>query len=342
MPVLYLTSQGAELHRAKNGLALVQGVETRPLPLMPFIERVMVMGQVTCTSRALDLLMGRSIPVTFCSVRGRYKGTLRPAVDGESRTRAVQVMAQHVEAVQREEARYVVLAKIEAQRAFLQERQRRTAKPEVRAALNTLSTVLQRVDGAPDVDALRGYEGAAAAAYYPALAVLSPSRFPFCGMRSRRPPKDPFNAMLSLCYMLLVAEASNALLAAGLDPAVGFLHTYRAGRPSLACDLMEPFRTRAGERFVFGAASKQQISHQEFDLQPDGGYRLPPDAFRRVLAGWEAFLEESLPAWMAPPTVAGCGTPGTLRAWMRAEALYLAQRLRARIPWPLKVDALPD
>lgn len=131
-----------------------------------------------------------------------------------------------------------------------------------------------------------GLERSAARLWFAALAGALPAGWILPG-RVRRPPTDPVNSLLSLGYTLLTRRAETACGAWGLDPAVGFLHAYRAGRPALACDLVEPFRVPAVDRLVVSALHGGRLSTADFTDTADDGVRLTEEAFRRWLGLFE-------------------------------------------------------
>lgn len=153
-------------------------------------------------------------------------------------------------------------------------------------------------------------------------------------MRSKRPPRDPFNALLSFLYTLLTAEAADALAATGLDPALGFLHAYRAGRASLACDLIEPYRSLAVDRLVVKLFNNSELAAEDFEDDPAHGTRMREETLRRVIAAWEAHLTADAPAYvveglggMAVDAV-GDVQPSSLRALLHRDARSWAHLMR--------------
>ncbi len=299
MPVLYLTTQGSTL--ARDGGRLVLQTEAGAQPLLPIalVERVCVLGAVALTPAARSLLLGYRVPVSFLTRRGRLKGSMARHASGASRVGLAQAVAVTLPALTGTWAERAVRRKCGAMEALLAERARRQPSPVLRRALGRLRLAGAGVETARTCDALRGVEGAASAAYYRAFRHLFTGELAFSGTRSRRPPRDPVNALMSLFYTLLVAEAADALAAHGLDPGLGFLHAYRAGRPSLACDLVEPFRSLAADRLVLQLCNRRELFDGDFQVQPDGGFRLTDSALPRVLTAWEAHLQAPVPAYVA-------------------------------------------
>jgi CRISPR-associated protein Cas1 len=158
---------------------------------------------------------------------------------------------------------------------------------------------------------MRGIEGDAAQEYFGAFDALIKGEKPafmFSG-RSRRPPLDRINAMLSFVYTLLVHDTVGALESVGLDPYVGFLHTDRPGRPSLALDLMEEMRSVIADRLVLTLINRKQVNANEFEVQPNGAVLMNQTARRTVLQHWQQrkqeevthpFLGEAVPIGLFP------------------------------------------
>jgi len=161
---------------------------------------------------------------------------------------------------------------------------------EVKAAANELAKSIRSLQRDPDLSTTRGIEGHAARAYFEAfghLILTQKGSFPFKG-RSRRPPLDRLNALLSFLYTLLTHDAASALEAVGLDPQVGFLHRYRPGRPGLALDVVEELRPYVADRLVLTLVNRRQVQVGDFEERETGGVFLKPEARKVVL---EAFQE---------------------------------------------------
>ena len=164
-----------------------------------------------------------------------------------------------------------------------------------KAAAN-LRAMLPQVLAAADWDSLRGLEGAAATAYFDVLDHMLLSRkeaFFFHG-RSRRPPLDRVNAMLSFAYSLLAHDCASALESVGLDSYVGFLHRDRPGRQSLALDLMEELRPCMADRFVLTLVNNRMLRPEDFQMQDSGAVLLSDDDRRKFLKTWQERKQDTL------------------------------------------------
>jgi CRISPR-associated protein Cas1 len=217
--------------------------------------------------------------------------------------------------------RSFVSAKIVNQRAVLQRALRdhgEAAPPgdskriRIVAAVDRLGFILRRVAHLNEgVEALRGAEGEAAHNYFDVFDHLIRAADPeirFRG-RSRRPPLDPVNALLSFLYTLLTHDCRSAAEGVGLDPAVGFLHRERPGRPSLALDLMEELRPAFADRLALSLLNRRQLRSRDFEARDGGAVLLTDDGRKTVLTAWaerkkeerrHAFLEETAPLGLVP------------------------------------------
>jgi CRISP-associated protein Cas1 len=156
--------------------------------------------------------------------------------------------------------------------------------------------LLGQLESAAEVDVARGLEGAAARAYFAALpSALRKARVELAPQgRTRRPPRDPGNCLLSFLYALLRHDCVAALESVGLDPAVGFLHADRPGRPSLALDLMEEFRPLVADRLMLTLFNRGQLTPSAFSRDPAGGVRLGDAARRTVLQAYQERKREEV------------------------------------------------
>jgi CRISPR-associated protein Cas1 len=187
-------------------------------------------------------------------------------------------------------SRAIVEAKLMAQAAFLAERRdvELQSRYLLTLSLRRLDGAIAAVDAQASATSLRGLEGAGAAAYFEGFRDLLPERLKFHS-RNRRPPKDPVNAVLSLGYTLLHAEAVLALYGAGLDPFIGFYHVMDFGRESLACDVVEPLRVEV-DRHTLMLFRTEKLRVDDFS-QTDGACLLGKAGRTRFYAEWEPVAE---------------------------------------------------
>ena len=193
----------------------------------------------------------------------------------------------------------MVLAKIANCRTTLLRSARDTkdsVKEEIlRSAASRLKSNLFLASTADNMDTLRGIEGESASNYFSAFnAMLVEGTSLRMVGRTRRPPQDPVNAMLSFLYVMLSHDVRSACESTGLDSQVGFLHRDRPGRPSLALDLMEEFRPVLVDRYVVTLINRKQVTASDFETQPSGGIVIKDNARREILKGWQERKQETM------------------------------------------------
>lgn len=200
-------------------------------------------------------------------------------------------------------------------------------KTVLSAAAKIHAEAICNTEKAADLDQLRGIEGYAAKAYFAAFkCMVRGDRTAFAMTeRSRRPPRDPINAMLSFVYTLLVNECIAACESVGLDPQVGFLHALRPGRPALALDLMEELRAPIADRLVLTLINRGQIKPDDFIDRPGGGIHLVEDARKTLLAAYQKRKQEEI-----SHLIIGSKVPYGLIAHVQAR--LLARYLRGDVP----------
>lgn len=286
-PIHILFDKG--LLQLDDGMLLISkaDLEVRPVRLTE-IAQVSLHGEAGITTPALRALMNRGIPVMFRARSGHYAGQTFDLSTQHTAVRRAQYRATEDPIQTLAFARAFVSAKLENARIFLL---RHGADPSTPRSVGRLA---QRANKAGSLDKLRGIEGAGAAAYFSELGRLLPrtTGFTFDG-RSRRPPADPFNALLSYLYAVMTGDCAAAALAAGLDPCVGFLHSERPGRPALALDLVEPLRPLVCDSIALSLVNHHEIAPADFSGDSRGGFRLSDAARRIVLAALERRLAES-------------------------------------------------
>ncbi len=282
MTVLYLTEQGSRL--ARDGHLLVVSREGETLARVPagLVEQVVVFGNISITTPALTYLLRKGIDCVFLSQDGHYFGRLVAASSRFGLLRQAQYRTLSDEGLRLAVARSLVVGKLANYRWHL--RHWGASKPD----LAVLGEYERRAASADGLAALRGLEGQGTAAYFAALRSVLPPHMTMW-RRTKRPPKDPVNSLLSLGYTLLAYVAWSVVELVGLDPFGGFLHAVVYSRPSLALDLIEEFRTLV-DHFVVRAVLAGEYSPREF-VARDGGVFLSDDARKRYL---QSFQEEVL------------------------------------------------
>lgn len=288
MPTLYVTEQGATLRKEQN--RIVVELDGRVLAsLHDFkIDRVVVFGNVQLTTQAMALLMDRKIDTTFVSPHGRLRGRLVPLASKNVLLRRAQYDRQRDRAYSLRVARAIVAAKISNCIQVLIRYQRHHPNRSTASERAELTTLHEKVERTQTIDSLRGIEGQAAATYFRGFGGFLGPGFHF-EKRTRRPPKDPINAMLGFAYSLLYNEAISAVTACGFDPYIGFYHTIHYGRCSLGLDLMEEMRPLIADRLILYLVNTKTISPDQFksDLS---GVSLEAEGRKRFLRAYEEVI----------------------------------------------------
>ena len=315
MPV-HVTGDDARL-LVEGGNPVVECGGARRALRIGEISLVALHGGATVTAPCMALLAEHGVPLVLLSRSGHYRGQLVDLSEQPTRTRRAHYRAVEDSGVALAIARPLVEAKIRGARHLL--RKRLGARDD---AARILLRQQRRVARARSRDALMGVEGAAAAAYWKAWPKLIRNEsdvFTFDG-RSRRPPRDAINALLSYLYAVATGVCAATALGAGLDPRVGFLHAERPGRPALALDLVEPLRTSVVDSAVIAAVNLRRFDADDFTAGADGGVRLGPEGRRAALE----LLERKLSS-----EVSWAGAATSWRAALGRYAAALAAHLRA-------------
>lgn len=268
MGTLYIDRKGIHVKLDGNALAFyADGERAGMAPINP-LTRVVVIGNACMETPVLQRLAEEGVSVIFLSGRqSRFCGRLSGRLHNNGLLRVAQYQKSLDAAFAADVAVDIVRRKVAGQAALLGDA--REKRPDIRTGLSqglfTLEKVLESLS-VPGVstDSARGLEGGAAAAYFAAYTTLFPESLGFKN-RNRRPPEDPVNAVLSLCYTMLHFEVVREVEITGLDPVIGFLHQFDYGRESLACDLVEPYRPEV-DRFVWGIFRERVFTARDFPL----------------------------------------------------------------------------
>lgn len=297
---LYVTTQGAYL--ARDGETILVRVEREAKLRVPVhtLASVVCFGQVTCSAPTMDLCAERGVALSFLTERGRFLARVQGPVSGNVLLRRAQYRWADDEARSVSIARWVVTGKVANCRKVLlraaRERSEGEGVGELELAAQRLGRLLEDVRASTCVDAVRGLEGDAAHTYFGAfdhLITASKEAFFFRG-RNRRPPLDNMNSLLSFLYTLLTHDVASALEGVGLDPAVGYLHRDRPGRPSLALDLVEELRPVVADRLALTLVNRRQVQAGGFQTS-EGGAVVMDDATRKeVLVAYQKRKQEEI------------------------------------------------
>lgn len=298
---LYVTTQGAWLARERENILVRVEQETRLRLPIHTLGGIVCFGQVSASAPLLGLCAERGVALSFLSENGRFLARLYGPVSGNVLLRREQYRRADDPDGSSAIASVLIAAKIANSRTVLQrtlrDRPNSTGHDRMAMAVDHLKT-LQRGTwrSGKSVDALRGTEGAAAKCYFGIFNHLITHKnkiFQFGG-RSHHPPTDAVNALLSFVYTLLLHDLTGALESVGLDPAVGYLHRDRPGRPGLALDLMEELRAPLADRLVLSLINRRQIRPGGFKRSESGAVTMDEDTRKRVLVAWQNRKRETL------------------------------------------------
>lgn len=298
--VLYVQTQGAVLH-LENDTVRVEA-EKRTLLRAPLLRLggITVFGQVTLTPFLIQRCAEDGRSLVWMTRTGRFMARVEGPTRGNVLLRSAQHMALSDRAWTARIAKQFVAAKIQNSRQILLRSAREAsldddAEPLARAAEH-LATILLRLRRTDDLEEVRGAEGEAARAYFGVFgAMVRADRISFVPHgRSRRPPRDRTNAVLSFLYALLRGECASALEGVGLDPQVGYLHALRPGRPALALDLMEELRPILADRLAITLINRRQLRAEHFEITPGGAVRLTDEGRKAVIVAYQQRKEEEL------------------------------------------------
>jgi CRISPR-associated protein Cas1 len=288
MPTLYVTEPGARVEKEYHHLLVT--LEDRVLMRVPLarVSEVVLVGPVGVTTPALLALLDTGVGLSLVSRAGQLRGRLVPPTPRNIPLRHRQYERAQDPAFRLEVARAIVRGKLRNERTLARRLCRsRKADP---TPIEELARVLRQVDKAANMENLRGLEGTGARAYFRVLRGALREEWGF-EKRTRRPPGDPINALLSLGYTLLTQNMMTALEVVGLDPYDGFFHADKYGRPALALDLVEEFRSVVVDSVVLTVVNKRVLSPDDFHPGPEGGVILSRSGLRDFLACYSARLE---------------------------------------------------
>ncbi len=277
---LYVQTPGAYL--GKQGETVTVKVEDQVKLVVPMhhLEGIVCFGRVSMSTALMAEAADRDLTISFFTEHGRFQSRVVSAVSGNVLLRREQYRRADQPENCLRIARSIVAAKIQNSRVNLlrggRESDVSSESESLKSAATHLANSLDRLSRAESLDSVRGCEGDAARAYFESFnGLIRQNRDEFSmDQRTRRPPLDPLNAMLSFIYSVLTHDMAGALESVGLDPAVGFLHVDRPGRLSLALDLLEEFRALLADRLVLSLINLRQVRAKGFETQPGGAVQM--------------------------------------------------------------------
>lgn len=288
MGTLYITQDDSYIGKTDERLTVRANKQTLlDVPLIK-LDGVVVLGRATVSPAVVTELLERKIALSFLTHTGRYLGRLEPELTKNILVRAAQWQAIAPSEPALHVVRGFVRGKLKNYRNSLMRAQREFPELSLQPAITQLEQAIAPIDQTGTIDSLRGLEGSGSAAYFGNFhQLIRADGFEFRS-RNRRPPTDPVNALLSLGYALLRHDVQSAVNLVGFDPYLGYLHTQRYGRPSLALDLMEEFRPLVVDAVVLSAINRRAMTPQDFVSEPlSGAVSLSSEGLRTFLRLYE-------------------------------------------------------
>ncbi len=298
--MLFVTSPDAYLSRdGENVVVSVDGEAKFRMPVHN-LEGIATFGYTGASPGLMELCANRGVAITFLSQSGRFMARVTGRVSGNVLLRRRQYRVADSQDESARIASDIIVGKISNCRTVLQravrDHETNICAEEVTAASTVLADYLMNVVEDSSLDTLRGIEGAAANAYFGVFdhLILGNKQDFFFKERSRRPPRDNMNALLSFLYTLLVHDVQAALETVGLDPQVGFLHQDRPGRPGLALDMMEELRPFLADRLALSLVNRKQVSPSGFQTLESGGVIMDDETRKTVISAWQKRKQEQI------------------------------------------------
>lgn len=325
--ILHITDSRAKVGVSGDNIRVTDGEGKKTEFHLKDILSISIYGNAQVTTQAIGSCMQADIPVVYFNTGGRLKGVIQP-FSGKNLDYRLAQYDKFREGNQTLAAR-TISAKISNQRTFL----RRNSDLED-TYFSDLKDLVEKADNCRSNESLLGYEGTAARIYYGQFTGMIQESFrDFFAVegRNRRPPRDPVNALLSFAYTMLTRDATNACIAVGLDPGFGFFHAKEKGRPSLALDLMEPFRPIISDSAVVRAINTGMVQESDFEITP-AGTLMKERAKKGLIRAYEARADSEI-------THPEFNYPMTYRRILEVEVRLLARHLEGELPdWrPLRV-----
>lgn len=324
---LFVSTPGAYLHKEGETIAIKIGDEVKQNVPIHIIGGIVCFGQVSCSPYLMGFCAENNVAISFMTENGRFLAKVQGPVSGNVLLRREQYRRADDEKACCDIAKSVLTGKLANCRSILQRALRdhgeKIDKDSVCKVSEQLAAYLDQIPRESSLETLRGIEGDAAHGYFSVfdhLILTQKSDFRFQG-RNRRPPLDNVNCLLSFIYTLLVHDVRSALECTGLDPAVGFLHKDRPGRPSLALDMMEEFRPFIADRLALSLINLSQVRAKGFKQTESGAVLMDDDTRKGLLNTYQERKKEEI----THPFLSEKMTVGLL---FHTQALLMARYLR--------------
>jgi CRISP-associated protein Cas1 len=292
MRTLYVSQQGCYVSLQQESLIVKQGQKVLGEVQLPLLEQILIFGKSQVTTQVIRTCLWRDIPIGYLSRMGYCYGRIVPIERGYRQLSRYQQLLTPVDKLV--VARQIVAGKLKNSRVLLQRQQRRQDSAFIPLAIQSLAYLIQQAAQADRIEQLLGFEGAGAAQYFSALGeCLNNQDFVFAG-RSRRPPGNPVNAMLSFGYQVLWNHLFSLIEIQGLDPYYGCLHSGHERHAALASDLVEEFRAPIVDSLVLWLVNSRIVDVNSDFVYRDGGCYLNDLGRKKYLKYFLQRMEEEI------------------------------------------------
>lgn len=298
--ILYVTSENSYLALDGENIVIFEGADELGRVPLHNLEGIVSFGYRGTSPALMGVCVERNISICYITPQGKFLARVTGKVKGNVILREQQYASTKDEEQSLAIAKNCILGKVHNARWVLERAVRdhslQIDTEQVKKASVYLKNSLEYIENCQTKEELRGYEGEAASIYFSVfdqLILQQKKDFTFQG-RNKRPPLDPVNAMLSFVYTLLTNQIASALESVGLDPYIGYLHTERPGRVSLALDLIEELRAVMADRFVLSLINKKIVTGKNFVKKENGAVLMELDARKRLLTEWQNKKKETL------------------------------------------------
>ncbi|NMB46249.1 MAG: type I-C CRISPR-associated endonuclease Cas1 [Firmicutes bacterium] len=306
---LFVQTQGSYLSLDHETIRVQVGGERKMQIPLHHIGGVIVFGNVMLSPFLIHRCAADGRDIVMCDANGRFQARVVGPTSGNVLLRRAQYETSDNDDLKLDLARSFVDGKIRGARHVVQRAYRDYRNDEFKKTADDIGKLIPRLQQSATVGEVRGIEGAAASQYFKVFPrLLRNTDVTFAG-RTRRPPRDPVNAVLSFVYSILTRDCISSLECIGLDPQVGFLHEMRPGRPALALDLMEEFRHPFADRIVLSLFNRRQLKEGDFGERPGGAVLLEEEGRKKVLLAYQErkqdevmhpLFERSVPIGLLP------------------------------------------
>ncbi len=293
MSTLYLTEEGSYIQLKENRLIIKKTDETLKEISIEKIDNIVLIGHTHLTTPLATELLEREIPVSWLSTTGKFYGRLEPTTSINIHRQREQFRRSDDAKFSHELAKRFIIGKIKNSEVVLRRYNRNFGNEEVKEIIDELKRYVIKVEESEDTEQLLGYEGNASKIYFKGLGKMVKSEF-FFNKRTRMPPTDKFNCLLSFGYTLLLYEIYTAIVNKGLNPYCSYLHKIRRGHPALASDLIEEWRPTIVDSLVMGMVQTGMITEEDFNPQEEetGAVYLTKEGLKKFIKKFEERLKQ--------------------------------------------------